>query len=196
VIPLLFVGEGDLDEATVPPLVSRAIGRDVGREFDRWPQLHGKGYQGKLRYVAIRAEVRGKAGLVVTIDSDSRDGCQDRLRRLREGREEIWSTKPGFPVALGCAIPHSEAWLLDDPVAVRKGLGLPQDAAVPNVRRCEYPKSDLIQLHENSPKRDDNRTEVWAAIATGLDEGRCNHAQETGFRDFVEDVRRELRFLL
>lgn len=188
----MFVWDGSLDSRVLPALVARAVGQTVRGEMEPWPRLHGKRLEGKLRYAVIRAETRGAQGVVAVLDGD-RVGCPEKLNILRAARRALLQERPPYPIGLGCAAPHAEAWLIDDAVAVRNALRLAVDADVPNVRRCESPKNELIRLHDESERSGDLRSEVWGEIAQRVDERRCAHADETGFRSFVEDVRDELR---
>jgi hypothetical protein len=89
-----------------------------------------------------------------------------------------------------------EAWLLDDPVAVREALMFPAQAAVSSVRESHRPKDTLNALWEQSPRKQSEAgepvTHVLGDIAEHLDPKRCTHRRETGFQSFATDVRREL----
>jgi hypothetical protein len=196
VIHLLFVGDGPLDSAAVPSIVEGVTGSDVRADARHWARLHGsgKGYRRKLRFAVRQAQANDWQGLVATVDAD-RDG-QNRLRQLRDERVALREAEPLYPVAIGCADPHLEAWLLDDAVAVREGLGLDPSAKVPNVRDCASPKATLEQLHRDSPRNGDSRQEVWRDIAREFDQTRCPHVAETGFGAFAQDLTNELGPLL
>ena len=62
-----------------------------------------------------------------------RDTAGARLSALRTGRQYEESRTSDVPIALGEAIPHLEAWLLDDEVAIRRDLGPAADVPLPNV---------------------------------------------------------------
>jgi hypothetical protein len=196
VIHLLFVGDGLLDAAVVPNIVATVTGSEVRADARHWARLHGsgKGYRKKLRFAVRQAQANKWQGLVATIDAD-RDGL-NRLRQLRDERVVLREAEQPYPVAIGCADPHLEAWLIDDPVAVRIGLALERDAPVPNVRDCASPKGALEQLHRNSPRNGDSRQDVWGEIAIELERNRCPHATETGFSAFAQDLTDELGPLL
>ena len=108
-----------------------------------------------------------------------------------EGRERHRSKNAPFPIALGEADPHFEAWLLDDPAGVRRALGLPGEIDVVNVMKSPYPKDDLDQLIVKA-SRTDTRISCLAQIAACVDVSRCNHAKQTGLHAFVNEVRTEL----
>ena len=191
-IRILFVGDGERDAVTVPRIVERTIGFPVEEDSHHWARLHhaGRGYGRKLRFAVRQARDLARQGLVATVDGDK--GGVRRLRELRETRERDRAEFPAFPTALGCAMPHGEAWLLDDPVAVRQVLAVPAHFNVPPVTKTPNPKKALEDLLSQSPRRDDRPTVVWQDIARALEPQRCTHAAETGFRNFVRDVHDEL----
>ncbi len=192
-IRLLFVGDGERDAATNPHLVATLIGTTVEPEATPWPRLNeaGKGYDRKLLFAIRTARQKGLAGVVATVDKDRSPG-RDRLRDLKAARAKDRETAPRLPTALGCADPHAEAWLLDDPVAVRKVLGLDKAAAIPNVRKVESPKNELTGLHTTSPRSGDPIKTILTEIAKTLDPKRCQHADETGFAHFRDEVHDEI----
>src|SRR5436305_6917758 len=116
---LLFVGDGPRDEAVVPRLVERILNVDVTGEFEPWKELHlhgsGKGLGKKLLYMLRRARDRGAAGVVATVDAD-KFTKKDKLTDLKGARNKDRESGHTTPAALGEAIPHLEAWLLDDGV--------------------------------------------------------------------------------
>jgi hypothetical protein len=194
VIHLLFIGDGPRDAAALPRIVEGVTGSEVRAVASPWARLHGRGYGKKLRFAVRQAQSDQLQGLVATVDAD-KDG-RSRLRKLREERAGLRQQEPLYPVALGCADPHLEAWLLDDAVAVRQGLSLDRQANVPNVRRCPSPKTTLEELHSTSPRADDSPQDVWGDIARELNRARCAHTAETGLQAFAEDVVAEMAPLL
>jgi len=196
VIHLLFVGDGALDAVAVPPIVEGITGSQVHAASRGWARLHGsgKGYRKKLRFAVRQAQADALQGLVATVDAD-REG-QSRLGKLRDERQSLRREEGEYPVALGCADPHLEAWLLDDAVAVRAGLSLDAQANVPNLRDCPSPKGTLEGLHRASPRRGDRPLEVWPDIARALDRNRCPHRVQTGLDAFAEDLLDQMRPLL
>ena len=115
-IKLFFVGDGPRDEAVVPHLVAKILALDALQSgFSPWASLHkkSKGYARKLRFAIRQARDQNALGLVATVDSDE-SGRSGRLNQLRDGRDEDRQSAPPFPTSLGEAIPHLEAWLLDD----------------------------------------------------------------------------------
>jgi hypothetical protein len=93
---------------------------------------------------------------------------------------------------LGEAIPHLEAWLIDDAAAVRDALQLSSDATIPNVAKAKDPKLALNGLIDASPSSRDLLS-VLREIAYRVQGGRCAHAKETGFAAFIDDVQSEFR---
>ena len=193
-IQLHFIGDGERDEAVLPRLVARILNTPVAETTGKWARLHtsaGRGYGRKLRFAIRQAQVIGAKGLVATVDSD-RDRQGRRLLALRQERDTAHASTPPFPVALGQAIPHGEAWLLDDAFAVRSVLALSTKKKIPTLRQTKNPKAALEHLLSQSKRAADPPRQVWAEIAAQLDPSRCRHAAKTGFQSFADDVRREL----
>ena len=154
-------------------------------------QKKGSGYARKLRYATRQAKDGAADGLVATVDSDSL-GRSRRLQELKNGRDQDRQTAPPFPTAVGEAIPHLEAWLIDDPVATREALQLPAQTPVPTVRQTKNPKAALDELVAQCG-RFENVIEALVQIAGRVEPARCVHAAETGFKSFADDVRQELK---
>jgi hypothetical protein len=188
-----FVGDGERDAATIPHLVQNILGVEVEPKSYKWRDLHlrsGKGYAKRLRFAVLRAIDDGAAGLVAVVDRDNAP-ARSRLRELQQDREDHRANGPAFPTALGEAGPHGEAWLLDDPYAIREALELDEDVLIPNVRKSDSPKSSLDALIDGSRRREEKRITILAEIAQRVRLSRCTHHTETGFGALVEDVRRE-----
>ena len=192
---LLFVADGPLDGVTVPRLVERILQVAVEAETVGWARLHqrgsGSGYGRKLRFAIRQARDGHQEGVVATVDVD-RERRGRRLQELRTARAEDRATSPHLAVALGEAYPELEAWLLDDPAAVRQAMGLEKNQPVPTVRKAKDPKDTLEHLLSQSPRSSERPLHVWPNIAQLLEPPRCRHAKETGFADFQDDVRSEL----
>ncbi len=196
-IQLHFVGDGDRDAVTVPELVQKILGCKIGERSQPWARLHdaGRGYERKLRFAMISAQADGADGLVVTIDRD-KDHKGERIERLRQGRLDARNRNLKIPTALGQAIPHGEAWLLDDPVAVKTTLELPESVETPSVLKTKSPKTAMESMLAGSRRAGQRPLQVWADIAEKIELSRYQHAQETGFKQFAEDVESELRGLV
>ena len=192
-IRLLFVGDGERDAAMNPHLVRTITGIRVEPTARPWARLNaaGRGYECKLLFAIRDARDRQLDGVVATVDQDKSRG-RDRLRELVAARAKDREYAAPLPTAVGVANPHAEAWLLDDPVAVRTALGLGTGVQIPNVRTARNPKSDLNGLQSMSERRDEPVRTVLADIARSVDPRRCQHARETGFAAFVDDVRSEI----
>jgi hypothetical protein len=192
-IRLLFVGDGERDAATNPWLVATITGTAVEPTAIPWPRLHsaGRGFDRKLLYAIRKARHDGLQGVVATIDKDGSPG-RDRLRDLEAGRTKDREQAAPLPTALGCADPHAEAWLLDDPVAVRQALRLDTVADIPNVRKTVSPKDALTALHARSPRATEPIRTILVEIAKALAPGRCEHAKETGFARFEKEAEAEI----
>jgi hypothetical protein len=195
---LLFVGDGPRDEAMLPPMVSNILDVELPphAEFLPWNmRFHDrpgkpKGYGRKLEYAVRRAISHRKNGLVAVADRDKAAG-RERLKELQRAREQERAKGTELPIALGEAVPHPDAWLLDDPVAVRQGLSLPADCAIPTVRKVASPKDTLNAPIAKNPDSDDTMTSL-SDIARHWRLDRCCHQKETGLAAFFEDVHREL----
>jgi hypothetical protein len=198
---LRIVGDGERDAAVLLPLVRHILNADFTDRSTAWPRLHRgqkkipgyslKGYGLKLLYALRSARLDRADGVVACIDAD-RDRRRQRWRQMKKAREADRSRNPPLPTALGEARPHSEAWLLDDAVAVREALELARDHSVPSVIRSTDPKAALEELLAKSERRDSRPLEVWPAIAARVDASRCAHRRQTGFEAFVREVKSEL----
>lgn len=197
-IRLLFVGDGKRDAATVPPLVETILDTEIDPETRIWARLHAsgrKGYDRKLVYALLQARDLGVPGVVATVDSD-KEPKGKRLRSLQKGRISDREKRPPLPTALGEAVPHGEAWLFDDPAAVRTTLRLSDDLEIPTLRETRDPKKMLNKLCKQSPRAQDPPPEVLAEIAKCVDPARCSHAKQSGFLAFTKEVHSELGSLL
>ncbi len=192
-IRLLIVGDGERDAATNPHLVKVITGADVDPIPMPWPRLNeaGRGYDRKLLFAIRKARDEGLEAVVATVDQD-KSRSRDRLRALVAARTRDRETAPPLPTALGCANPHAEAWLLDDPVAVRTVLRFDPGLAIPTVRKVASPKDELTGLHTRSERAGEPIRTILVEIAQALDPIRCQHARETGFEDFTAEVRDEI----
>lgn len=192
-IRLLFVGDGERDAATNPHLVTVITAARVDPTTRAWARLNeaGRGYDRKLLFAILQARQEGLDGVVAAVDRDTSRG-RDRLRELQAARDRDREKHAPLPTAVGVADPHAEAWLLDDPVAVRTTLRLPADALIPTVREVESPKNEIARLHRDSPRCDEPVRTILIETAQALSPDRCQHDRETGFAHFVADVRHEI----
>jgi len=203
---LLFVGDGHRDKAVVPCLTASIRNWDAtsvrsNMEFVPWSdlrvhgrgfgQLQGSGYRKKLQLAMRRVAEKNLVGLIATVDCDSAVR-NSRLQELKQARMNDRAKNRPFPTAVGEAQPHLEAWLLDDPVAVRLGLGLANDFQIASVTKVSSPKQELDRLiDEHGPGDRASRAELLGKIASSIDPKRHAHAAQTGFEAFVNEVEQE-----
>lgn len=202
-IRIHVIGDGDRDGATVPALVTNLLGVDVEGTFFPWnspPESKGRklrmntrgGYAKKIAFAIERARHDRAAGLVAVVDRDV-EPTGDRLDSLRLGRESDRRVRAPIPTAIGEAVPHGEAWLLDDRVAVRDSLYL-EDRNFHTVDESN-PKSAVDALIDASPRREEKHLDVLRDIANQVARSRCPNTHRTGFASFADEVRHEFRDL-
>ena len=187
---LLLVGDGPLDGAILPSIVSKIVGDSIEGSFSSWKSItlsHGHGYDRKIKYFIRRAVARRLSGVVAVIDRD-KDRSGKRVKALRKTRNEEKANPHYRPTAIGEARPHGEAWLLADAEAVKMGLGLPAEAEVPSPRNVGSPKETLTALHQEGERSDEPRMEVWKRISEALEPDKCRHSNSTGFDAFRAEV--------
>lgn len=194
---LLFICDGPRESDTVPTLVQKCVPESICGRFLSWHDRRlnrPSGFAKKLRFIMAEARADGLDGVVATLDRDKAKQ-RERLGKLIEERERDRSdpAKVPLPVAVGEANPHAEAWFLDDEKAVRAALNFPTDRELPNVVKCIDPKQVLNELCEEAGV---SALDVLASLAESLEESRCNHAKETGLKEFLADVRAEFTNLI
>jgi len=113
------------------------------------------------------------------------------LSDLKAARERDRTAGHNTPAALGEAIPHLEAWLIDDPVAVRGALKLEPATDIRSPTKIKSPKDELNKLHRDCVS-ELSLLELLESVAANLDPKRCNHQKDTGFDSFAGDVKAEL----
>jgi hypothetical protein len=189
---LLFVGDGERDAATVPHLVETILGIRVERATLPWARLNGagRGYRKKVQF-AVRQAIDAEADRLVAVVDRDKEAAGVRLGEMRQARDADRMKRPSYPTACGEANPHGEAWLLDDPVAVRDALGLANEVKVTPVHKTKDPKAVLNDLIRSSRKTDPI-THILGDIAKCVDPSRCAHRDETGLEDFMAEVQSEL----
>jgi hypothetical protein len=193
-IRLLFVGDGERDVETNPPLVKTIVATDIQASHSAWKELRlaGGGHGRKLKFAVRQARDKGLHGVVATVDED-KSPSRERLKPLIAARKEDREKAPPVPTALGCAAPHAEAWLLDDPMAVRDVLHLDNETVIANVRKTKSPKDEIGKLHAQSPRSNESIKTILGEIAASLVHDRCAHAKETGFAAFVAEIKDEIK---
>ena len=145
-----FVVDGARDERVMTSLVKAVIDRDFESSHTNWrsimPLQFGRTstLTRKLQLARRSAIDSGADALVATVDTDkSKRGM--RLAELDAGRADVGLV----PTAIGEATPHAEAWLIDDPRAVRDSLGLPTETEIPAPTKCD-PARCRIERYEPS----------------------------------------------
>ncbi len=200
---LLLVGDGPRDAAVLPKLLSALLHAQFEHESRAWARLNhdggtngdgrtARGYGRKLLFALRSARANGQDGVVAVVDAD-RSRNHERLTELKAGRETDRASRAPIPTALGEAIPHNEAWLLDDPVAVRDALRLSRDAVVPSLAAVGSPKEALHELYLQCPRQNEREIDVLPEIAAALDLNRCNARQRTGLQAFADEISAEIR---
>jgi len=195
VIRVLFVGDGERDAAMLPALFQGILGVETRPETRIWKEIRlssGGGFSKKLQFSILAARDRKLQGVVATVDRDKAPG-RSRLAELKKGRDADRTKHAPIPTALGEAVPHGEAWLLDDAVAVRTVLALPEVIEIPPKEFARHPQKAIEKLISISTRRDERPREICAEIAKHIEHTRCHTAKETGFAGFVDDVRAEFR---
>lgn len=189
-----FVVDGPRDERALTALVRTTVGSDFESSHTNWRSIMplqvglASTLTRKLMFARRSAMDLGADALVATVDTDkTKRGA--RLAELEAGRTEV-----GFvPTAIGEATPHAEAWLLDDPKAVREALGLKKSVNIPAPTKCD-PKSELERICDTCEARQPGQSvaELLAEIAKRVNASRCTHENDTGFAGFHADVTRVL----
>jgi len=177
----------------VPPLVAQILGKEFRCLVKTWKDIRVRGgFAKKATYALAQAADAGANAAVITGDRDKGER-RELLRSFLSARNHARNSY-GLHAAVGVADPHGEAWLLDDPHAVRSALSLPADTEIPEVSDG-YPKDLLQSLINDSGRSDDSTFDVLHDIAVDVRLDRMRSASDTGFRDFVQDVENELRHL-
>lgn len=196
-----IVGDGPRDGATVPPLASGILGTEVAGTFFPWnspPEDRGRklrmnktgGYSRKVEFAISRAIRDRVVGLIAVVDRDV-EPAGDRLNKLHSGREAHRQANAPIPTAIGEAVPHGEAWLLNDRVAVRESLYL-HDRDLDSLDDSD-PKTTLGDLMKRSSRGEHELLSVLHDIASRVERSRCPNADRTGFASFADEVRYEFR---
>jgi len=193
-IDVIVLGDGPRDGATVPHFVETHLGVRVSPKFRAWKDLElaRGGYERKLKWVAREAIADRVKWIVLTVDTD-KDPQRDKLRRLRDGCDQMPQIGVLVHVAIGEATPHAEAWLLGDQRAVRESLQLPASTVIPTPVAVKDSKKALQELQGQSDRCNDPILEVLADIARRVRPTRCTHKKETGFQSFLDNLQRAFR---
>ena len=108
-----------LDEGIVPILTHKLCGKPANMRVVTRPfaTLQGKGLDKKVQFAKRQAFYSRRNGAVFVMDSEG--DLAGRRSKMVEGRDR---ELPSFPMAIGIAHLCIEAWLLSDPMAIRRGL--------------------------------------------------------------------------
>lgn len=193
-ITIHIVGDGPRDKATVQLLAERILGIRIDATFKAWSAFRAGPCERRLKLAARAALDAGVPRLIATVDTD-KDSFGEKLRRLRQTRTQDPTCSSLVQIALGEAVPHAEAWLLDDQVAVRDALRLPSGTEIPSTKNEKDPKQALEGLRRIGDRGGEPILEVLADIARRLDPARCTRAQHTGFHSFHEELETAFRNL-
>ena len=131
------------------------------------------------------------SGFIAVIDKD-KDSKGIRFKDLEEGKKKVLA-EVMLPISIGEAIPHGEAWLLDEEKAVREALYLDGNTEVPGTKVSKNPKETLTELYQESRRASEDRTVVWEDIAKGVDLTKYSRPRETGFARFEKEVKDEIK---
>ncbi len=179
-------------EGIVPVLVHKLCGQPDTMKVVRRavPFLPGKKkFWQKVKYFKQQAFYNGSAGAVFVMDSEG--DHKGRLAELVKGRDSAY---PDFPMAVGVAHPCIETWLLADPGAIARALGLPappdvpedpENLPAPRKDRTHNPKTVLAACAGGSPVSAQEATRIATEIVDlALVRRRC----PVGFEPFAEEV--------
>jgi hypothetical protein len=197
-IDVHFVVDGPRDFETIPALTGAILRINIRPVVKTWKSIDDyrvSGYARKFQFAISVAKDEDAAAIIAVVDRDSAPK-RERRGKLVEGREKHRQKSVPFPTAIGEADPHADAWLLDDPVAIRQALSLDSTISIPTVHESDYPRTEVDKLIKKSANfTDGNKSEILGAIARQVDPSRCYHQNETGFKKFADDVTWEFRSL-
>jgi hypothetical protein len=181
------VADGPRDAAMMPALLSNMAGKTVEVDFKPWKDIRVGGYPRKVKWALRVALADSFHAVVLWADADAEG--PERLRTLRDAvRADPTSTV--VPTVVGVPDPHAEAWLLDDPVAVRAVLQLQPEHPVP--RAGPGSKALLNKLSEQS-QRGLNGIPLMAALAETVKAERMLQPDATGFSAFEKSFQAATR---
>ena len=202
-----FVGEGVSDiggngwVGVVPILTDKVLAAKLGEqpifeiETKLLPRFHQKrGYPAKAKLAITEAHRQDCAGVAIVVD---RDGHRDRLKLLRQGREEAAAEVP-ISAAVGVAVETMEAWLLADEQAIGKVTGevveRRQDPESLSGRRgsSNHPKDRLNALLSRDSEENRTNQERLKLIAEETDVSEIEKRCPQGFGPYADEVRHRL----
>ena len=194
-IRIFFVVDGPRDTATLPHIVKTILATEIEPVVRDWHDIRlnrGGGFPKKLLFAMMQARnEHDVVGLVAVVDQD-KFPARSLLRELHDARKADRAKNAPLPTAVGEAAPHGEAWLLDDPHAIRVALKLDAGVEIVSIRKTKSPKEVVNNLIDLSEHVNEKRMDLLTEIAKQVNTSRCNHTKETGFAAFVDEVHTEL----
>ncbi len=178
-------------EGVVPVLTYKLCGEPATMRVVRRavPFLQGKGLWQKVKFAKQTALYNRSAGAVFVMDSEGKH--RDRFAELSRGRDAAYSE---LPMAIGVAHPCVEAWLLVDPLAIAKALGLsnpvvvppnPENLPAPQADRAQNPKTVLARCAERSAISSREATLIALEIT---DLAALRNRCPVGFEPFAQEI--------
>jgi len=178
-------------QGVVPVLLHKLCGEPATMRVVRRavPHLQGKRLWQKVKFAKQTALYNRSAGAVFVMDSEGNH--RDRLAELPRGRDAAYSE---FPMAVGVAHPCVEAWLLADPLAIARALGLsnpvvvpsnPENLPAPQANRAHNPKTVLARCAERSAISSREATLIALAIT---DLASLRNRCPVGFEPFAQEI--------
>jgi len=175
----------------LPVLVHKLCGEPATMRVVRRavPHLQGKGLWQKVKFAKQTALYRRSAGAVFVMDSEGNH--RGRLGELSRGRDAAYSE---FPMAVGVAHPCLEAWLLVDPLAIVRALGLsslvevppnPENLPAPQANRAHNPKTVLARCAARLAISSREATQLALAIT---DLAALRNRCPVGFAPFAQEI--------
>jgi len=159
-------------------------------------KIIGRGLHRKVTAARKLANRNRSHAAVFVMDSEG--DLAGRTKQLVEGRDAGPSS---LPMAVGVAHPCIEAWLLSDPSAIRRGIGLPATPAVPETPedlpapcqdRKRNLKTELARIAGSRKK--DLSTKEKDSIAGAMNDMDLPRARcPLGFAPFADEVEDRIR---
>ncbi|HYV39710.1 MAG TPA: hypothetical protein VE988_28735 [Gemmataceae bacterium] len=190
---------GLANSGVVPILVHTLCGKPANMRVRRHslPFLQRKrSLWQKVKFAKQQASVNGSAAAIVVVDTEG--DRKTRIAELAQGRN---ACLPNYPMAVGTAHPCIETWLLADPVAIAKGLGLgklptvpdrPEELSAPHKNRNANPKTALAAFSatRKSELSAAEKDQIALAIKDmNLVRARC----PLGFAPFADEVEQHIK---
>jgi len=136
---------------------------------------------------------------VIAVEDEDRVGPK-RLAELEKGRRAAGDATSRAPCAIGVARTMVESWLLGDPGACQRWLGVmpegwptdPEDAAGPRGTPT-YPKTQLRTLLRDAGLDGTDYVEAYGSLAEHIDIDSLRRSCHRSFDPFAKDVEAEFR---